>query len=195
MMVQALSVIQYVMIFNLFGISLRLVATSETQEKTHERQLVDNANVLEKIDRDKVGIRGYQLVHGGRLQQMGISRALHKKATHDDKMGTNSKLWQKKLIRTISNLRRTKMILGDLLKGKKETQGKKMVSISKLLRNNLPYGALLKDKNVRRRHRRGMGYRMHCVPSTKKVCKKIKYKGEETQWCTMVAYQKCYAID
>ena len=157
MMVQALSVIQYVMIFNLFGISLRLVATSETQEKTHERQLVDNdMNVFEKIDRDQVGIRGNQLVHGGRLQQMRISRALHKKSTHDEKMGTNSKLRQKKMIH-----------------------------------DDLPMSMM---GNVVRR-RRGLGYWMQCVPTTKKVCKNIKYKGQDTQWCIKIVYKKCSAID
>ena len=210
----SLPVIQCVMVLSLLGLSLGLIATSEIREKTHDRLLVGNiVNVFEKIG--QAGIRDKLLYDG----LVGISRPLHKEATHSEKMvtnskllqkkliransklrqkkliRTNSKLWQKKLIRAISKLRRKKMILGNLLKNKKGPQGEKMVTNCKFLRKKMILGELLQDKNIRRRQRRGMGYRMHCVPSTKKVCKKIKYKGEKTQWCTMVAFQKCYAID
>ena len=45
------------------------------------------------------------------------------------------------------------------------------------------------------RTRRGLGYKMHCVPITKKVCKIIKFKEKDTQFCTQVVSEKCYSID
>ena len=55
------------------------------------------------------------------------------------------------------------------------------------------HGSQLTDKITRTR--RVLGYKMRCVPATKKVCKKIKYKGKVTLFCTKVASEKCYAID
>ena len=55
------------------------------------------------------------------------------------------------------------------------------------------HGRQLTDKIIRTR--RVLGYKMRCVPATKKVCKKMKYKGMDTIFCTKVASEKCYAID
>ena len=45
------------------------------------------------------------------------------------------------------------------------------------------------------RSRRGMGYRMRCLPTAKKVCRSIRYKGKERSFCKFVVHEKCYAVD
>ena len=58
-------------------------------------------------------------------------------------------------------------------------------------------GAARSTKNIalKSRQRRGMGYKMRCIPSTKTVCKNFNYKGATAQFCSVVSVSVCTALD
>ena len=58
-------------------------------------------------------------------------------------------------------------------------------------------GAARSTKNIglKSRQRRGMGYKMRCIPSTKTVCKNFTFKGAKAQFCSVVSVSVCTALD
>ena len=63
-------------------------------------------------------------------------------------------------------------------------------------RNNEDRSDVVRSSEVRlSRSRRGMGFRMRCIPTTKRSCKMFKFNGRKSMFCSVKIVKVCAALD
>ena len=161
----SLCFIQCVLVFKMFGLALGLVVTSHPQEDTA---------ILDRQLMDKTAI----------LELMDKTAIL------------DGQVMDKRAIHGGQLLDKMDQLVGISrpLHNKEAIRGEQMVTHPGSWRQeDKIHDEPMLVKIVRRR--RGLGYKMHCVPTAKKVCKIIKFREKDTHFCTKVVSEKCYAID